>query len=200
VTVSRFFRNARLFRVLRETVLPLLAARMEPVHAWSAGCASGEEAYSVRIAWEELEGEKPPLALVGTDIDEEVLSRTSRGAYPESSLREVPLELRRKYFDTSRDPPGVILDERIRRSVRFLRHDLLRDDPPGRFGLILCRNAAFTYFSRPRRISVADRLAQSLESAGFLVLGRTERLPTETFDRFDAAFPAERIFRRKPGS
>ena len=199
VTISLFFRNARLFRVLRETVLPLLAARMEPVYAWSAGCASGEEAYSVRIAWEEMEGEKPPLVLVGTDVDEEVLSRTTRGAYPESSLREVPRELRPKYFAPSQDPPGVILDERIRRSVTFLRHDLLRDDPPGRFDLILCRNAAFTYFSRPRRISVADRLAEGLESGGVLVLGRTEGLPPEAFDRFEAAFPSERIFRRRPG-
>jgi len=199
VTISRFFRNARLFRVLRETVLPLLAARMEPLHAWSAGCASGEEAYSVRIAWEEMEGKKPPLALVGTDIDEEVLSRATRGAYPESSLREVPPELRPKYFSPSRHPPGVILDERIRRSVTFLRHDLLRDDPPGRFDLILCRNAAFTYFFRHIRITVADRLAESLEGGGYLVLGRTEGLPPEAFDRFEAAFPSERIFRRRPG-
>lgn len=199
VTISRFFRNARMFRILREAVLSPLAARMEPVHAWSAGCASGEETYSVRIAWEEMEGEKPPLALVGTDIDEEVLSRTTGGIYPESSLREVPLELRRKYFARSPASPGVVLDERIRRSVTFFRHDLLRDDPPGRFGLILCRNAAFTYFSRPGRIFVADRLADSLERGGYLVLGRTERLPPEAFDRFEAAFPAERIFRRKPG-
>ena len=200
VTISRFFRNARLFRALGETVLPLLAARGEPVRVWSAGCASGEEAYSVRIAWEEMEGEKPPIALVGTDIDDEVLSRTSQGVYPESSLREVPRDLRRKYFAPSREPPGVILDERIRRSVTFLRHDLLRDDPPGRFGLTLCRNAAFTYFSPPRRVSVAERLAESLERGGFLVLGRTERLPAEMSDRFEEAFPAERIFRKRPGS
>lgn len=199
VTVSRFFRNARAFRVLRETVLPLLAARNEPIRAWSAGCASGEEAYSIRIAWEEMEGEKPPLDLVGTDVDEEVLSRAARGAYPESSLREVPRELRPKYFARSQPPPGVVLDERIRRSVTFLRHDLLRDDPPGRFALILCRNAAFTYFSRPCRISVADRLVESLERGGYLVLGRTERLPPEVLDRFEAAFPAERIFRKSPG-
>lgn len=198
VTISRFFRNARMFRVLREAVLPRLAARKDPVRAWSAGCASGEEAFSVRIAWEEMEGEKPPLTLVGTDVDDEVLSRTARGVYPESSLREVPRELRGKYFAPSREPPGMILDERVRRSVSFLRHDLLRDDPPGRFGLILCRNAAFTYFSLPRRIAVADRLAEALENEGYLVLGRTERLPPEAFRRFEAVHPAERIYRRRP--
>lgn len=199
VTISRFFRNALLFRLLRETVLPLLAARKEPVHGWSAGCASGEEAYSVRIAWEEMEGETAPLSLVGTDVDEEVLVRAVRGVYSESSLREVPRELQSKYFAPSRDLPGVILDERIRRSVTFLRHDLLRDDPPGRFGLILCRNAAFTYFSLPTRISVAERIAESLTVGGYLVLGRTERLPPEASRHFDAAFPAERIYRRRPG-
>ncbi len=199
VTISRFFRNARVFRVLRETVLPRLAARKGPVRAWSAGCASGEEAYSVRIAWEEMAGEKPALVLIGTDLDGEVFSRAERGVYPESSLREIPRELLPKYFTPSRDPPGALLDERIRRSVTFLRHDLLRDDPPGRFALILCRNAAFTYFSRPLRIAAAERFAQALEPGGYLVLGRTEGLPPEAVGRFEAAAPAERIFRKRPG-
>ncbi len=198
VTVSRFFRNGRTFRVLRETVLPMLAARSEPVRAWSAGCASGEEAYSVRIAWNELEGTRPPLELVGTDVDDEVLSRAAVGVYPASSLREVPPVLRSKYFAPSREPPGEILAERIRRSVNFLRHDLLCDDPPGRFALVLCRNAAFTYFAPSRRIVVAVRMAESLDPGGYLVLGRTERLPPEALDRFEEAFPAERIYRRRP--
>lgn len=196
VTVSRFFRNAHIFRVLREAVLPLLAERSTPVRAWSAGCASGEEAFSVRIAWEEMDGEKPPLELVGTDVEEEVLTRAAMGVYPESSLRELPRELRTKYFAPIQDPPGRVLDENIRRSVIFLRHDLLCDDPPGRFALILCRNAAFTYFSLPQRIVVAGRLAESLEPGGYLVLGRTEKLPPESTDRFEAAFPVERIYRR----
>lgn len=199
VTISRFFRNARMFRVLREAVLPRLAARKDPVRAWSAGCASGEEAFSVRIAWEEMEGEKPPLTLVGTDVDDEVLSRTARGVYPESSLREVPRELRPKYFAPSREFPGAVLDERIRRSVSFLRHDLLREAPPGRFALILCRNAAFTYFSRPNRVFLAERLAEALDPGGYLVLGRTEGLPPEAVGRFEAAAPAERIFRKRAG-
>jgi len=197
VTVSRFFRNAHIFRVLQETVLPLLAERSTPVRAWSAGCASGEEAFSVRIAWEEMEGTKPPLEMIGTDVDEEVLSRAAMGVYPESSLREVPRELRAKYFASVQDPRKRVLDENIRRTVAFRRHDLLCDDPPGRFALILCRNAAFTYFSLPQRIAVASRLTESLEPGGYLVLGRTERPPLEAIDRFEEAFPAERIYRRR---
>jgi len=197
VTVSRFFRNALTFRLLRGTVLPRLSERSTPVRAWSAGCASGEEAFSVRIAWEELEGGKPPLEMIGTDVDEEILSRAAAGIYPASSLREVPPELRTKYFATSREPPGEILTDRVRRSVTFRRHDLLCDDPPGRFALILCRNAAFTYFSLPQRIVVAGRLAESLEPGGYLVLGRTERLPPEAIEQFEAAFPVERIYRRR---
>jgi chemotaxis protein methyltransferase CheR len=153
---------------------------------------------SLRIAWEELPGKKPRLRLLATDIDPVSLERAAAGSYPESSLREVPDGLRRKYFE--REGESYRVREEVRRSVSFRKMDLLRDGSPGRFGLILCRNAAFTYFGPDQRVSVAAMLGKSLEEGGYLVLGRTESLPKEAANLFEPAFPAERIYRLRAGS
>jgi chemotaxis protein methyltransferase CheR len=198
VTISRFFRNSTVFQLLSREVLPRLAAKGTPAAVWSAGCAAGEEPYSLRIAWEELPGKKPPLRLLATDIDAVSLERAVAGRYPESSLREVPDALRRKYF--GREGESYRVREEARRSVSFRKMDLLRDGSPGRFGLILCRNAAFTYFGPDQRVSVAAMLGASLEEGGYVVLGRTETLPKSAADLFEPAFPAERVYRLRAGS
>ena len=125
---------------------------------------------------------KPELALVATDVDPVSLDRAVAGSYPESSLREVPDGMRRKYF--RREGSSFRIRESERRSVRFRKQDLLCDPPPGRFDLILCRNAAFTYFTPGKRLEVAGALAASLKQGGYLVIGRTENLPGETVDLF----------------
>lgn len=197
VTISRFFRNAAVFRILSREVLSRLAAEGTSASIWSAGCASGEEPYSLCIAWEELPGKKPPLQLLATDIDTVSLERAAAGRYPESSLREVPDTLRRKYF--ARDGESYCVREEVKRAVTFRKMDLLRDVSPGRFDLILCRNAAFTYFGPDRRISVAAMLAASLAEGGYLVLGRTEKLPEEAADLFEPAYPSGKIYRLRAG-
>jgi chemotaxis protein methyltransferase CheR len=193
VTISRFFRNARVFHVLSREILPRLAAKGTAPAVWSAGCAAGEEPYSLRIAWEEIPGEKPPIRLLATDIDAVSLERAEAGRYPPSSLREVPEALRRRYFE--REGDSYCVREEVRRSVSFRRMDLLREGSPGRFGLILCRNAAFTYFGPDQRLSAAGTFAASLEEGGYLVLGRTERLPEKASKLFEPAYPADRIYR-----
>lgn len=195
VTISRFFRNARVFRVLSREILPRLAAKGTAAAAWSAGCAGGEEPFSLRIAWEELPGEKPPFPVVATDVDPASLERAAAGRYTESSLREVPEALRKRYFTC--EGGAYEVREEVRRSVSFRRMDLLRDGSPGRFDLILCRNAAFTYFGPGERLSVARTFAASLEEGGHLVLGRTESLPDGAADLFEPEFPAEKIFRKR---
>lgn len=194
VTISRFFRNRRVFEALAGHVLPSLAAKGNPVRAWSAGCASGEEAFSLRILWEELSGRKPSLSILATDIDEDCLERAGEGLYPGSSLREVPGGIAERYF---REEGGRHrLREDVVRSVTFRRHDLLCDPPPGDFDLVLCRNVAFTYFNCPRRIATAEALASAVPPGGWLVLGRTEKLPREAASWFFRACPALSIYRR----
>ena len=195
VTISRFFRNAKVFHFLSREILPRLAEKSQPV-AWSAGCASGEEPYSVRIAWKEMPADKPGLALFATDADPVSLERAEAGSYPESSLWELPAALRRKYF--RQEGNSYRICEAVRRSVQFRKLDLMRDPSPGRYDLILCRNAAFTYFRPEKRLAVAGMFAAALREGGYLVIGRTESLPRETADLFEPVFPAGRIYRLRP--
>ena len=194
VTISRFFRNRRVFDTLSRQVLPPLAAKGQPIRAWSAGCASGEEAFTLRILWEELPGPKPSLFLLATDVDESCLARAREGRYPESSLREVPRSTEERYF--RREGEGYRLPEVVVRSVEFRKHDLLRNFPPGNFDLVLCRNTAFTYFDVPRRAAVTEAIASVLPPRGILVIGRTEKLPPQAAEWFTPAFPRDNIHHR----
>ncbi|MGZ8440207.1 MAG: CheR family methyltransferase [Candidatus Deferrimicrobiaceae bacterium] len=194
VTISRFFRNRRVFETLSRQVFPPLAAKERPVRAWSAGCASGEEAYTLRILWDGLPGDNPVLTILATDVDDACLHRAGKGLYPESSLREVPKAIVEKYF--RKEEGRFRLREDVIGSVEFQNHDLQRNPPPGAFDLVLCRNAAFTYFAIPRRIAVAEAIAKALSPDGFLVIGRTEKLPPQAAEWFTPAFPRDNILRR----
>jgi chemotaxis protein methyltransferase CheR len=193
VTISRFFRNRRVFETLARHVLSPLAAKGKPARAWSAGCASGEEAYTLRILWEGLPGETPVLTILATDIDDACLQRAGEGLYPESSLREVPRPIVGKYF--RKEEGRFRLREDIIRSVEFRNLDLQENSPPGAFDLILCRNAAFTYFAIPRRIAVTKEIAKAVSPDGFLVIGRTEKLPREAAAWFAPAYLQDNIYR-----
>jgi chemotaxis protein methyltransferase CheR len=193
VTITRFFRNRRVFETIARNVLSPLAARGMPARAWCAGCASGEEAFTLRILWEELPGRNPVLAILATDIDDACLQRAGNGLYLESSLREVPRTILEKYF--RKEEGRFRLREDIIRSVEFRNHDLQRNPPPGAFDLVLCRNAVFTYFSTPRRVAVTGAIASALSPEGFLVIGRTEKLPPEASAWFAPAYRRDNIYR-----
>jgi chemotaxis protein methyltransferase CheR len=187
ITISRFARDAAVYRALIERYLPEQASAARArgqrrVSLWSAGAASGEEAYGLAIAWQvELEPQFPELELdvLGTDADPTVLQRAARGIYPEGSLRELPRPLRAAF-----EPFGQewrLLD-RHRRGVRFERSDLRHECPPGPFDLVLCRNLAFTYFDEPTQRRLARAFAASLRPGGILAVGRGEQLPSESPD------------------
>jgi len=183
VTISRFGRDAAAFAELAATLLPERAAaavargsRRLAVHC--AGSASGEEPYSVAIAFRStIEPRLPGLALdvLGTDVDPLVLERAARATYPWGSLRELPDAFRAEAFEPDGDQWA--LRSRFRAGVRFELRDLRRDVPSGPFDLVTCRNVAFTYFDEPLQRRVGVALAQSLVPGGVLVLGKGEVLP-----------------------
>jgi chemotaxis methyl-accepting protein methylase len=190
VTISRFWRNRGLWEWLAG-VLPTLCR--EGVRAWSCGCASGEEPYSLAMLWREHCPHR--LGCLATDIDPVVLARAEAGLYPPGSLRELPAPLKAKYFSPERG--GLRIGPEARRLVTFRRHDVLREPLPGRFDLIMCRNMAFTYFGPEARIEAARRLAAALTPGGLLVIGRKESLPEEAAPNFtEAGYPG--VFERLP--
>lgn len=186
VTISRFGRDRGIFASLRKHVLPELAARCadrpDPtLRVWSAGCASGEEPFSVVLAWKLAGRSLHPgvsLEVVATDVDATVLGRAGDGVYPPGSLRELSGEQVRAGF--VRTPEGHRLRERFRLPVTFLRQDLRAEQPDGPFDLVLCRNLAFTYFAAPLQMRVLRAIAARLRIGGFLIVGIHERLPAGT--------------------
>jgi chemotaxis protein methyltransferase CheR len=183
VTISHFFRNKRVFHALAQTILPALAelgikSGEETVHTWSAGCASGEEPYSLSILWSfylQARWPKLRLSILGTDVDAEMLRRARMACYPASSLRDT----RRDWVERAFVPNNgrYCLHPELRAPVRFEQQDLCEELADGPFHLILCRNLAFTYFAEPLQQKIAKDLLGRLLPGGCLVLGAHERLP-----------------------
>jgi chemotaxis protein methyltransferase CheR len=174
VTISRFWRDRAVFEALETIVLPELA-RCGPISAWSMGCASGEEPYSLVLA---ARSRGVPVSVLATDADPALLDRARRGIYPRGALKELPKAWIERWFVPRGD--DLELDPEIRSSVSFTLHDLRGDPPAGPFQIVLCRNALFTYFDEQVQRGVIARLLPVLSSGGALVAGVHERLPEGT--------------------
>ena len=177
-----------------EEVLPCLAERVAAAGGgrllcWSAGCASGEEAYTLSILWTlRLAGEHPGVEpfVLATDVDPHLLARARRGVFPEGAMKELPKE----WIDAAFDPvPGgaaaedeggrlLRLRDRFRRPVRLACADLREAMPEARFHLVLCRNLAFVYYEEELQRRIAADIARRVPSGGYLAIGGHETLPS----------------------
>lgn len=183
ISITRFYRDQSIFQYLENAILPRLArlviARGESeLRCWSAGCAGGEEPYTLAIVWKQhLTLRYPALdfRLVATDIDDQAIQRAERGCYHNSSMKELPAEWRAQAFVASGDE--LCLKDEYRASVTFLVQDLRESAPNGRFHFILCRNLAFTYFDETSRRETLLRLTDKLVPGGALIIGKLESLP-----------------------
>ena len=182
ITISRFFRDRGVFEALRRSVLPDIAARAKrearSARIWSAGCASGEEPYTLKILWDlEVAGSYPavPLSIIATDVDETMLARAQKACFEQTSLHELPLHLIEQAFD--RAGPLYCVKPVHREGINFLHQDLRLEVPNRLFDLILCRYVAFTYFELPLQRKVLVRLTHQLLPNGYLVIGTHEQLP-----------------------
>ncbi len=193
INVTGFFRDHSVYRVLREQVIPsLMGAHPNTLRAWSAGCASGEEAWSIAMLLAECAGVTRTQVLA-TDIDTQSLARATAGAYPAIIAREMPEELQRQWW-SGHEP--VVVSDALRRCVTFGRFNLLTDQaPPSAYDLITCRNVLI-YFARDAQESLFMRFADALRIGGVLVLGKVEILSGPARARFAAIDARERIYRR----
>ncbi|HZA01402.1 MAG TPA: CheR family methyltransferase [Hyphomicrobiaceae bacterium] len=201
ITISRFYRDRGVFGGLQDCVLPSLARKAGSdgrslIRCWSAGCASGEEVYSLKIVWDLTLAARFPsldLSIIGTDIDDIVLSRARAASYARSSLGELPEAFISQAFERR----GELWNVRgvHRRGVTFLRQDLRQEAPAGPFDLVLCRNVAFTYFAPDLQRSVSARIATVLAPGGYLIIGAHEALTEDTL-AFESHSGSHQIFRR----
>ncbi|MEU6842734.1 CheR family methyltransferase [Streptomyces sp. NPDC046716] len=201
INVTSIFRDTDAWTYLQREVVPEILSSLAPedeIRVWSAGCSSGEEAYSLAIMFAEALGVEEALHRVkiyGTDIDDEALRDARSGLYPARTLEPLSSELRDKYFEQNGSQYSFRSD--LRRRVIFGRHDITRDAPISRLDLLVCRNTLM-YFNVEAQTQIIDRFHFALRESAFLFLGKAEMLLNDA-DRFDVISMRQRIFRRRPG-
>ncbi len=201
INVTRFYRNAETWNRIRNDLLPGLCGRPNgELRAWSAGCSSGEEPYTLAaLIADRLERDGRPdqlqrVAIDATDVDRVSLERARAARYRAEGVVEMPAELVRAYLE----PDGLEyrVTERVRRRVFVRRLDLSREPPPRTdYDLILCRNVVI-YFDRPMQERLFQTFVNALVPGGFLVLGKVETLFGPARDRLTLVDPRERVYRR----
>lgn len=199
INVTKFFRNYEMWEMLDATVIPHLFADPPVSHRiWSAGSASGEEAYSIAIMMHEWAARNEQtvrpgsIRITGTDIDRRSLEQARRAEYPELSLLETPPSIRERWFSPG---PPYRLHERAKRDVHFRHCDLISGEPERGQSLILCRNVII-YFGREVQERIFQRFHESLLPGGYLVLGKVETLLGATRTLFRPVNNRERIFQK----
>lgn len=183
IPVSRSYRDRDVFQAIGAMVLPAAAGEATrssagSIRCWSAGCASGEEPFTMLLVWHfQVARDWPQLGLrlLATDADEVAISRARAACYAPSALKDLP----RAWVDRAfRRVNGLCcLNCTFRDQVEFVMQDITQIMPDGTFEIILCRNLVFTYFDETRRLRTHSGLVDRLTPRGFLVLGKHEALP-----------------------
>ena len=198
INVTKFYRNPETWAALAPYLAAVWRTRHGQLRVWSAGCASGEEPYTIAVALAEVARAAGEETLLGratvdaTDVDRVSLERTHVASYAESAFSEMPAELRRRYF-TPGPPPRAPVPP-LRALVRVSAHDLMRQGPPRPpYDLIVCRNVVI-YFERQAQERLFQTFARALAPGGILLLGKVETLFGPARELLTLADPRERIY------
>lgn len=200
INVTAFFRDADAWDYLRSDVLePMIASRPadSTIRIWSAGCASGEEAYTLAMALAEVVGLdqfRERVKIYATDVDAEQLNEARQAAYGKRDVQALPPELVEKYFEPING--RFVFRKDLRRSVIFGRNDLVQDAPISRIDLLTCRNTLM-YFNAGTQAKILGRFHFALADTGVLFLGKAEMLLSHS-SLFTPIDLKRRVFRRVP--
>lgn len=202
VNVTEMYRDPLFYKAFRAEVVPLLKT-FPFIKVWHAGCATGEEIYSMAILLEE-EGLYDRSMIYATDIDKHVLAAAKKGIYPVSAMRQYSENYRlaggrsslSDYYTAKYD--GAIIDQALKRNIVFADHDLATDQVFGEMNVILCRNVLI-YFDRPLQQRVFQLFHDSLDMGGVLCLGTKESLRYSGLEsEFEPIDKQQKIFRKRP--
>jgi two-component system CheB/CheR fusion protein len=199
ISVTNFFRDADSFAALEQHLSELLRGKShaDAVRVWVAGCATGEEAYSIAIMLTELAREfdsAPQLQVFATDLDEDAIRVARDGLYPATIEADVSQERLRRFF--TREHRGYRVRREIRELVLFAHHDVLKDSPFSRVDLVSCRNLLI-YLTREAQQRVLQTFHFALKPEGLLFLGSSETCD-ESGELFLVADKKHRLFRQRP--
>ena len=186
ISISRFYRDREVFDSIRETVLLNIARGAEAkgekcIKIWSVGAASGEEAYTLSIIWEQCFAKKFPrlrLKIIATDSDEYMLKRARRACYSFGSLKDLPKQWLEEAFQ--REDKHYCLKGHYKQQIQFFQQDIRQTMPESNFDLILCRNLLFTYFDEPLQRKILTLMKRKLQPGGYLIIGIHESLAKDS--------------------
>lgn len=200
VDFSAFFRDPAFYKAFRDAAVPLLRGAPR-LRIWHAGCAAGEEVYSLAILLHE-EGLLERSRIYATDINEKLLAMGREAIFPIKHMREYTAAYHlaggrgefSEYFTAS--PERVIMRDFLRRPVVWAAHNLTSDASFNEFDVVLCRNVMI-YFNRRLQDRVLQLIYDSLAVGGFLGLGRGESLHCTAFEaRYATVLPGQRLYRK----
>jgi two-component system CheB/CheR fusion protein len=200
INVTSFFRDPEAWEYVAETVLPgIIDGKGEEgdIRVWSAGCASGEEPYSIAMLLAEaigMDAYRSRVKIYATDVDEDALTRARQATYTPEQMEAVPDDLRERYFALVGG--SYVLDNDLRRGVVFGRHDLVQDAPISRLDLLVCRNTLI-YFNAETQRHILARFHFALKDEGYLFLGKAELMLTHAH-LFDTDGLKYHVFERVP--
>ncbi len=201
INVTEMFRDPSFYKALREKVLPALQGTPF-IKIWIAGCATGEEAYSVAVILQET-GLYDACRVYATDFNEKALQQAKEGIYTAETIRQSTHNYKlaggaasfTDYYTARYD--NAIIDQSLKKNVVFSDHNLVTDSDFGEMNIIICRNVLI-YFNRTLQDRVFQLFHTSLPPGGFLCLGSKESIGlSEYADRFDHIIPREKIYRKK---
>ncbi|GAB2574547.1 CheR family methyltransferase [Gracilibacillus alcaliphilus] len=172
INVSEFYRNPSRWNVLEKKILPELKKKRSKIRIWSAACSTGEEPYTLAIIANQLW----PLAqieITATDIDPNVLARAKQGIYKDRALQEVPDSIKKKYFH--QEGQTFKVDDKLKQTITFQKHNLLADKYPSNMDLIVCRNVLI-YFTEEAKHTIYHNFSKALAKDGVFFVGSTEQI------------------------
>ena len=201
VSISRFFRDRRLWEMLESRWLPqIIASNPLKLKVWSAGCSCGQEPYSFKIVWEHLKKHfesLPPLEIMATDRHPGYLEQALAGSYNFSSLKEVAVEDRAVFFESRKHTKQFVIRDELKSDIHWKIHHLLTDPPGTDFNIIFLRNNVLTYYRKEAQKKALYRILNCLSPGGLFIIGCHETLPFKT-DRLDSMDRFPYVFCRKP--
>jgi chemotaxis methyl-accepting protein methylase len=179
INFTYFFRDSLVWDYLADQVIPQIIANKAPneaIRVWSAGCASGEETYSLAMLLAEALGVEQfqrRVRIYGTDVDRDAILQARRGHYSAHAVEAIPAALQEQYFERKDD--AYCWRQDLRRSIIFYAHNLMQDPPLPHIDLLVCRNTLM-YFTLDAQIRALVRFHFGLQQHGFLILGQAENL------------------------
>jgi len=194
-----FFRDLHTIEHIARHVVPMVTGRHD-IRIWDAGCASGQEAYTLAIVLAENMGKFAfkNVTIRATDIDSSSLFAKiiGDGVYPEEQVKRIPPDLLARYFEQLNGGDEYRIIDLIRSRVTYERHDLLSLQPPATgFSLILCKNVLL-HFQAQERLEVIRMFHRTLVPGGFFATEQTQAMPEEVSSLFEKVTPDAQLFRK----